>query len=279
MCALSVARIPQIWRWRGMVPGYVSLTDLKFSRIYCVLKAYFDESYDPSTMCVGGWLCLEDAWKPIETNWLARIEHERRISIKRNCKPISRYHATDCGNLKKEFSGKHGWTIDRQIRLTKKLIAIIGEAKPQPVGIVIGMSLKELAVVRPDFTDKELKWWAYRFCMAECLDQIGQAVYEWFTHDTVSVIHEASMDLNSAALKAYDDMKSSRRSYVHQFAAFTPGDWQHFPALQSADLIAYEGFKFTAARKRGESGNHLRKSLENVIGHGVLIRAGIIDAK
>ncbi len=141
------------------------------------------------------------------------------------------------------------------------------------------MSLKELALVRPDFTETELKWWAYRFCMGECLDNIGAAVHEWFSHDTVTVIHEASDELNSAALKAYEDMKKSKRHYRHQFVAVTPGSWLNFPALQPADLLAYEGFKFTAARKSRENSIHLRRSLEGVIGHGVIIRTGVFDAK
>jgi hypothetical protein len=259
-----------------MQPRRVSVMDLNFSKVYCVLKAYFDESFDDSAMCVGGWLCLDYAWKHIEGKWLSRIEHERRIAIKHRHKPIERYHATDCANLKRGFAVKHGWTIERQIRFTKKLISIIGEADPQPVGIVIGMSLKELKLVRPDFNDRELKWWAYRFCMGECLDNIGKAMHAWFTHDTVSVIHEASDELNSAALEAFQDMKKSRRSYVHQFTTLGPGSWENFPALQPADMIAYEGFKLTTSRKRGE--DNLRKSLEKVIGYGVKIRAGIFNA-
>ena len=37
--------------------------------------------------------------------------------------PISRYHATDCANLKKEFDKKNGWDIKKQINLTKRLCA------------------------------------------------------------------------------------------------------------------------------------------------------------
>ena len=260
-----------------MQPGHVSLNDLKFSRVYCVLKAYFDESYDRSTMCVGGWLCTGDGWKVIEDKWVARIAHESRMSVKKGHRPIQRYHATDCSNLKHEFASKEGWSIDRQIVLTKKLISIIGEANPQPIGIAIGMSLSELKLVRPDFTDKELKWWAYRFCMADCLDNIGKAVREWFSHDDVSVIHDGSDELDSAALEALHDIQKSKRPYAHQFAALTPGSWKHFPALQPADMLAYEGFKFTAARKRGNES--LRKSLEGFIGHGVIIRAGHYNCK
>src|ERR1035441_8588036 len=181
-------------------PRRVFLRDLKFSRVYCVLKAYLDESYDTSTMCVGGWICDEDSWKRIEGKWLARIEYERRLEIKQGHKPIQRYHATDCANLKREFAPKNGWTIERQIGLTKKLIGIVGEADPQPVGIAIGMSLKELKAVRPDFTDQELKWHSYSFCVSECLANIGNIMREQFMHDKVSVVYEDTKELGEAAL-------------------------------------------------------------------------------
>jgi hypothetical protein len=242
-----------------------------------VLKAYFDESYDRSTMCVGGWLCHEDTWKVIEKNWLARVGHERRIAIKHGHKPIRRYHATDCGNLKREFSKKNGWDIPRQIRLTKKLIGIIGTANPQPVGIVIGMSLDELKLVRPDFTAQELKWWAYYFCFRECLDNVGKGMQEWFTHEKVSVVYEGSTDLSSAALKVFQEMKENQLPFAHHFKTVAPGFWSDFTALQPADLIAYEGFKLSAAYKRGSV--HLRKSLEAVIGHDIQIRAGIYNCR
>jgi len=272
------ASVPLDLKGLPVQPRHVSLNDLKLSRVYCVLKAYFDESYDGSTMCVGGWLCTEDGWKLIEDKWLARIAHENRMSVKKGHPPITRYHATYCANLKKEFSATNGWSVERQIQLTKKLIGIVGNADPQPIGIVIGLSLNELRLVRPDFTDKELKWWAYRFCMGDCLNNIGKAVHEWFTHDTVTVIHDGDGgDLDVAALEAYQDVKRSRRSYAHQFVAMTPGEWRNYPALQPADMLAYEGFKFTAARKRGSQ--TLRKSLEGFIGHDVIIRAGYFNCQ
>jgi hypothetical protein len=258
-----------------MRPYHVSLTELKLSRVYCVLKAYFDESYDNSTMCVGGWLCLEDGWKQIEDKWLARIEHERRIAIKHGHEPISRYHATDCGNLKKEFSEENGWNIPRQIRFTKKLTDVIGTAKVKPEGFVFGMSINELKLARPDFTDKELKWWAYYFCFRECLDRVGKEMQEWFTHEKVSVIYEGSTDLSSAGLKVFQEMKDNQLPFAHHFKTVAPGYWADFTALQPADLIAYEGFKLSATYKRGS--DHLRKSLEALIGHGVQIRAGIYN--
>jgi hypothetical protein len=235
-----------------------------------VLRAYFDESYDNRTMCVGGWLCTEDAWAAIEPKWLQRIEHERRMSIKGGHEPILRYHATDCANLKRQYKT---WTIERQIQLTKKLIGILGGARPLPVGVAVGLSMEELMGARPDLDEKQIKWAAYFLCMCECFHNIGEAMDELFPSERVSVIHDGSSDFDTAALGAYQQMHESRRfPYAHYFFGIAPGKWQDFVALQPADLIAYEGFKLTAARKRGQ--DDLRKSLQNVLGHRIVVRAG-----
>ena len=101
-----------------------------------MLKAYLDESYNTRTMCVGGFLAHENVWKKIEPKWEERIAYENRKSVKMGFPPISRYHATDCANLKNEFAPKKGWNIPRQIKLTKRWIEIIRQHKP--AGIVMG---------------------------------------------------------------------------------------------------------------------------------------------
>jgi hypothetical protein len=163
--------------------------------------------------------------------------------------------------------------VRRQIRLTKKLIEIIGTSRPSPVGIAVGLSLKELRIARSDFSENQVKESAYFLCMCECLNHIGQATDECFPSERVMVIHDASKEFDKWALEAYQQMFVSLRfPYTHCFVSIAPGSWTNFPALQPADLIAYEGFKLTAARKRGSE--DLRKSLQSVIGHGVVINAG-----
>jgi hypothetical protein len=253
------------------------LRDFKFSRVYCVLKAYFDESYDHATMCVGGWVCDENTWKQIEGKWIARIEHERRMSIKKGYAPVSRYHATDCANLKREFCEENGWDIPRQICLTKRLIDIIGEANPKPIGIAIGISLKELLAFKPDLTAQEAKMHAYSFCISECLDNIRHVMRARPAHERVSVFYENNKEFGYLALEAFQRMKERRLAAADQVMTVAPGCWQDLPALQPADMIAYEGFRLTASIKRGSA--NLRKSLEKVVGHGVFVRAGIINCR
>jgi hypothetical protein len=253
---------------------HISLKSFKISQVYCVLKAYIDESYDNFTMCVGGWLCDERAWNRIENKWTARIEHERRMSIRRGEEPILRYHATDCANLKRQYAT---WTIDRQIRFTKRLIGILGsESRPRPVGIAAGLSMRELRAVRPDLSAIEIKRKAYFLCMCECLLHIGAIMDGLFPTERVMIIHDRSLDFDHQALSAFNDMLASRKfRRAHYFVSIAAGSSKDFLALQPADLIAYEGFKLTAARKRGSE--ELRKSLQKVLGHGIIISAGFFE--
>ena len=95
---------------------------------------------------------------------------------------------------------------------------------------------------------------------------------EAFPTERVTVIHESS-EFDMAPLAAFQQMYQSKKfPYAHYFVSVAPGRSQDFPALQPADRIAFEGFKLTAAHKSGK--DDLRKSLQKVIGHGIVIRAG-----
>jgi len=258
----------------------VLLADLKFSKVYCLLRAYLDESYDNKTLCLGGWLCREESWIEIENKLTQRIEFERRKSIRHGKPPISRYHATDCANLKKEFRQEYGWDIKRQIRLTSRLMEIIGTANPQPTGIVIGVSLNQIKEAHNGLKPDQVKWLGYRWCISECLRSIGVAMYNGFTYDKVTVIHEGSPLFDNAALAAYHEMQASRTyQHAHYFVSLMPGRWQDFPALQLADLLAYEGFKLTASGKRTPDEDGLRKSLQAALGYGIGVHAGFFNKK
>src|ERR1035438_8305 len=105
-------------------------------------ECYLDESYNSAVFCVGGFLAPKRVWDHVTARWRERLDHENRWSAKRNFPPISRYHATDCASLKREFSDKKGWTIPRQIRFSKRLCEIIGDAGP--IGIVIGGRISDI---------------------------------------------------------------------------------------------------------------------------------------
>jgi len=257
---------------------WVSISDLKcFSRVgrmFCLLTAYFDESYNDRTLCVGGWLCDDDTWKHIDLKWAARIEYERRISALKGLKPLTRYHASDCANHKREFEG---WSRDRQILLTKKLLSILGVFKP--FGVAAGVSFNELKSAFPNLkTKKDIEWEAYKLCMQSCFVQIGDTMAHEIPYERVTIIHDQGKGtFNGAALSAFEDMDAAKKfPNKKYFVTIAPGSAEKFIALQSADLIAYEGMKLTDAHKRGKL--DFRKSMEAIIGHRIPITAGYLRA-
>jgi hypothetical protein len=100
------------------------------------MELYIDESYNSHVFCIGGFLAPASLWTATSGRWQERIAYESRKSALKGFPPISRYHATDCANLKREFDARRGWSIKRQIALAKRLCEIIGESGM--IGIAVG---------------------------------------------------------------------------------------------------------------------------------------------
>lgn len=247
----------------------VSLADLGcFTRVgkaFCLLTAYMDESYNKRTFCVGGWLCSDEEWGTVERRWIERIKHESRISVKKRLRPVRRFHASDCATFGGDF---RGWNQVRQVRLMKKLIGIIGDSKP--VGIATTAQLGDFVSGYPNQEEQRHRG-CYFFCMMACLLMIGDWMSQRLPNERVTVIYDRGKISEWAAQKAFssmmDDMGWESRKY---FVSMAPMGWENCALLQTADLLAYEGYKAIDRRALGTL--ELRQSLESIIGHGVPIR-------
>jgi hypothetical protein len=234
--------------------------------MFLVLTVHLDESYNNRTMAVGGWLCDNDTWEQIERAWIQRIAFENRLSLKQRFKPISRYHAADCSNLKNEFEG---WPVERQIGFSKKLIEIIGRNKP--IGFVFGASREDLLSYYPQL-EKHWKIVLFYLCFTACLEAVGTIMDNEFSSERVAIIHERG-PLDAKAKQAFDNkLASPNFPQGRYFTTIAPLAWQDCVALQSADLFAYEGFKLFESRRNNNE--RLRKSLQKIVGSKVRIRAG-----
>ena len=220
-------------------------------------RDYIDESYNSRTFCVGGWLASNDGWSNIESAWLERIKYENRISAKKGMSPISRYHAADCANLKKEFSTQRGWNIPRQIRLTKRLCQILGDNVLW--GVVFGGAMAD---IKKHFADGD-KVGLYRASFAMHLIQIGRIMEEHFPNDRVTVYYERSEEFGSVAADSFDrfmrDSAPGTQKLSKHFITAAPMGWEDCIPLQAADFIAYEGMKW--ADKSLAGSDVVRKSL------------------
>jgi hypothetical protein len=226
--------------------------------------AYIDESYNTKTFCVGGFLAPESVWEGLSKDWSERIEYERRWAVKKGLKPISRYHSTDCGNLKKEFEAKHGWDITRQINLTKRLCEIL--AKHVPTGLVIGASLDDVQCFLPPNPD-EAKILLYSMCFKMCLLQIAGLMQD--VHDaSVQIVFERG-EYDYLAKEAFDMLKPENPSLFGCLTSIEAKGWEDCVPLQAADFMAYQGFQKVGSSLKGDDA--IKKSLQALISKDMLI--------
>jgi hypothetical protein len=185
----------------------VLLSELNFSRLYCVLKTYLDESYNDKIMCVGGWMCSDQHWDYIEKSWSERITFENRISRLKGLKPLTRYHASNCNALKGEFEG---WNRDRQVRFIKKLLQILERAKP--AGVVCGARFSDYQKYFPGPSwEKRKEKNLYFVSMISCLLQTLDYAVKGYPEEKVMVIYDRKDKYHSVALEAFDYVSSHHK--------------------------------------------------------------------
>jgi len=236
-----------------------------------VLTAYIDESWDDLTMCVGGWLCDQRTWRLIEYRWNREIERENKLSGRLGLQSLSRYHAADLHARRSEYKG---WTEDRGVRFTKRLIDILGKPKSQPIGIACGVSFADMLAASPEWDrhHPRHKWElaAYRMCMLSCLRLVLDTMSKEYPDENVTVIHDRGK-FNGAAQSAFDAIKQSRKlSNIDSLLTVTPLSWKDCTALQPADMMVFEGRKLV----KNNPGNveSFRRSLQRMIGRGIKLR-------
>jgi hypothetical protein len=179
-----------------------------------MFKAYLDESYNTRTVCVGGFLAHEKVWQEIEPKWKERIAYENRKSAKLGFPPISRYHATDCANLKNEFAPEKGWDIPRQIKLTKRWIEII--QLHRPAGIVMGGGAADFL---KNFTSDTERWreGLYYFSIIMCLYHIADLMEGTSPNEKVSVFYDRGKFAGMADLAFHSLMDDPRNAHVAKY--------------------------------------------------------------
>jgi hypothetical protein len=224
-------------------------------------------------MCVGGWLCNDRTWKLLEHRWQRQISIENKLSGRLNLKPLSRYKAADLSARKGEYEG---WTPQREVLFTKRLIGILGKPKPRvrPIGIACGVSFADLLTASPEWDRKHTrhKWEraAYRLCMWGCLKLVLDTIAREYSEEKAAVVHDRGK-FNGPAQSAFDAIRQNTKfSNRDALLSLAPMDWETCTALQPADMMAFEGRKLVKAHPGDVS--HFRRSLQRMIGEKLKIR-------
>ena len=153
------------------------------------MSGYLDDSYNNDTVVVGGWIAHDKVWDVIQKKWDERIAYEGRISAKNGLMSLTRYHASDCASRHGEFEG---WTIQRQIALTKRLVTIMTNHPPQtkPLVFAFGFSLWEAKEIFKGMSPELARRDMYRYCVVQCLREIGGIMQKFYTNERITFIHE-----------------------------------------------------------------------------------------
>jgi len=228
-----------------------------------IWHAYVDESYNNSVFCVGGFFAAEPMWVEIDEQWKARLQYEKEKSAIGGFPPISRYHATDCANLKGEFSEERGWDIDRQIKLTKRLCSIIGSEGP--AGIVIGGRISDMKAflgASPDCPKRSL----YDLCFRILILMIVSVIRERFPGTVVRIVIDHGKNFETVARHSFEMMsKDGSVPYLRDcFTELLTDESTTCVRLQTADFMAYEAMRQLETIRRGRE--DIRKSLQALIG-------------
>lgn len=233
---------------------------LQFMRTW---ELYLDESYNSHLFCVGGFLAPAQCWtREIVPRWSDRIDYENRQSAKKGFPAISRYHATDCANLRKEFAKEKGWDENRQVLLSKRLCKIISGAKP--CGIVVGGRIEDMKNYLPEAASIALES-LYDVCFRMALIHAFEMLRRADPSAELRVIYEDSPRFGAVARGSLESVRSAE-SYLQEF--FTDDGGPENPRscvpLQPADFLAYEGMKRLDGVRRGSE--QVRKALGSLIG-------------
>jgi Protein of unknown function (DUF3800) len=239
-----------------------------------MMTCYFDESANSSTIACGGWIGFDSQWDKISRDWSARVQHESRINQKHKLKPITRYHASDCANRLRQFSG---WDVSRQIRFTKKLHEIMaGETattkcrvhdRPMIFGWAVSVA-DARETFKDDLTEMELKRYCYSICVHECLKEVERVARVHYPDETINVVHDRG-GFADAAVRAVNNLMGNKNS---QLATVSLTSWDQCVPLQCADMVAYDVFK--SMGKRFSGSEEIRKSLAAIVAKGVPIVVG-----
>lgn len=235
--------------------------------VIVLLTFHADESYDEKTFCVGGWLHHVDQWKVIEGKLSERVAYENRRSAKKDIQPISRFHASDCSNRKNEFEK---WPRGRAVQFYKKVVEIVCKAEPH--GIAWSCAFDDIRANFPKYKPKIQQRVLYLLCMSRCLREVCTLASTEYPGEKIAVIHD--WGFNGIAQIAYSSALRDNNA-VGRLVAMTPMRWQDCVALQSADLMAYEGAKicFRARNNNPE----IRKSFRRVLGSKVGLSVGYLN--
>lgn len=209
-----------------------------------------NDRYVPRAYVVCGFFGPGDLWEKVERRWTKANKHYG----------VKRFHAAEVNARKGEFKG---WGEGKRNSYVKRLLRVIGDQGPRFHAISCGMLVRDYERII-DLEGRAKFGHPYIACFKSCLVMIAQAMeYADFpTGDQFEVLLDRNKIENEAVRVFYKMKDDPQWPYCHRLATCAPGSSEEIPALQVADLIAYDTFRLLHSKHLGAE--HIRKSLESL---------------
>ena len=184
-------------------------------------------------------------WQKILREWLGMVHRYR----------VTAFHATDCANGAKEFDG---WSNLRRKKMFRNLINILTRHSGLEgcSAAVLIADYKDVVYPEADQLFGGPKLLAFQLLILEVAKRAGQPVA--FVMDKPSKGWGAVEEIFG---RTKSEVKT--RIWANHLQSVTPGDIRTFPAIQTADLLAYETYRELAEKEKAKGGprRRLRRSL------------------
>jgi len=205
--------------------------------ILVVVRAYIDESVGHfKTFALGCAIAKGTEWTWINHDWKKCLERKNRELKRAGRKCISRYHASDCENLQREF--KH-WSIDEKRIFLAELLSIINRHHIHVLGATLHKT--DLLEVYPEVKEERADRESYAALAWLLLPEIVRAAQRLDRAPAIKLMYEHG-NVSQHMMNTYDRWRVANFRHAEMFDSIEKGTWKVLP-LQVADLIAFETMK------------------------------------
>ena len=205
-----------------------------------LLKGYIDESYNDEVFTLSCLFASLKTWTGFEMSWNNCLRTTNNRLLKAGRRQITRYHATDCANLKREYAD---WSVPEQIAFTKSLITVFDRHAIN----IISYSVYATAFrnVFPEFAKdwrRECYGCSLKFLMLEVAEVFyeGEQLARGAETLRITLNHDRG-PFDETALSAFHALIEDKTfNGARFFEKIVAKSWEECVPLQAADLLAYE---------------------------------------
>jgi hypothetical protein len=202
---------------------------------------YIDESYNTHVFTLSCLISTGKTWSEFSRAWKLMLDSVNKKLEAQGKHVISRYHAADCSNLKREFAD---WTTDEQKAFFADILRLFRRHQVDTVALSINLDefhqvIPEARIeVRPD-----LETFLYGMTTKFLIERIADRHCTRNPNARIALTHDRSA-YDGVMQEAFNQLMADPNfRYKGCFRTFTSTGWEHCIPLQPADLVAYENFK------------------------------------